>query len=60
MIVYVLLDGLVAHDDAESTPRVDIDGFLHIQVAEGNRLLVPNENSVRPASDAIPRRSEKR
>src|SRR5215831_6050410 len=39
MIVHVLLDGLVAHDDAESTPRVDIDGFLHIQVAEGNRLL---------------------
>jgi len=39
MIVHVLLDGLVAHDEAESTPRVDIDGFLHIQVAEGNRLL---------------------
>ena len=39
MIVHVLPDGLVAHDDAESTLRVDIDGFLRIQVAEENRLL---------------------
>jgi len=39
MIEHVLLDRLVAHDDAESTPRVDIDGFLHIQFAERNRLL---------------------
>jgi len=44
MIVHVLLDGLVAHDDAESTPRVDIDSFLHIQVADGSCVLVRKAN----------------
>ena len=39
MIAQILLQGLVAHYDAKSSARVHIDGFLQIQLVQGNYFL---------------------
>src|SRR5215471_6676978 len=39
MIAHILLQALVAHYDAKSSARVHIDGFLQIQLVQGNYLL---------------------
>jgi len=49
------VDHAEGHDERRPVPL--LSHYLHVIPVS---MIVPNENSMRPASDAIPRRSEKR